>query len=248
MSTAEAPAEAVPDRGAPAVQLTGITKRFPGVVANYDINLTVAAGEVHAHLWRERRRQVHPDEDPLRHAAAGRGHDRGQRRARCASATRRTPSAPASAWCTSTSCWPTTSPSARTCSSAPRRCTASAGRPAPRLAELAERTGLHAEPDTLRRAARRRRPAARRDRQGALPRREDHHPGRADRRAGAAGGRRRCSRPSGEMQARRLHLPLHLAQARRGARDRRHRHGDPPRHHRRHRRPEDHHLAASWPR
>ncbi len=48
MSTAEAPAEAVPDRGVPAVQLTGITKRFPGVVANSDVNLTVAAGEVHA--------------------------------------------------------------------------------------------------------------------------------------------------------------------------------------------------------
>ncbi|MEU0792598.1 ABC transporter ATP-binding protein [Amycolatopsis sp. NPDC005961] len=48
MSTAEAPAEAVPDRGAPAVQLTGITKRFPGVVANSDVNLTVVTGEVHA--------------------------------------------------------------------------------------------------------------------------------------------------------------------------------------------------------
>lgn len=43
MSTAEAPAAAVPDRGVPAVQLTGITKRFPGVVANSDVNLTVAA-------------------------------------------------------------------------------------------------------------------------------------------------------------------------------------------------------------
>jgi len=36
------------DRGAPAVALTGITKRFPGVVANDDIRLTVRAGEVHA--------------------------------------------------------------------------------------------------------------------------------------------------------------------------------------------------------
>ncbi|SFQ38705.1 ABC transporter ATP-binding protein [Amycolatopsis rubida] len=44
----EIEAEAVPDRGVPAVQLTGITKRFPGVVANSDVNLTVAAGEVHA--------------------------------------------------------------------------------------------------------------------------------------------------------------------------------------------------------
>jgi ABC-type uncharacterized transport system ATPase subunit len=31
-----------------AVELTGITKRFPGVVANRDINLRVARGEVHA--------------------------------------------------------------------------------------------------------------------------------------------------------------------------------------------------------
>jgi general nucleoside transport system ATP-binding protein len=32
----------------PAVALTGITKRFPGVVANSDVHLTVRAGEVHA--------------------------------------------------------------------------------------------------------------------------------------------------------------------------------------------------------
>ncbi|MFC7217346.1 ABC transporter ATP-binding protein [Streptomyces polyrhachis] len=32
----------------PAVQLTGITKRFPGVVANHDIDLTVDKGTVHA--------------------------------------------------------------------------------------------------------------------------------------------------------------------------------------------------------
>jgi len=32
----------------PAVELRGITKRFPGVVANSDVNLTVASGEVHA--------------------------------------------------------------------------------------------------------------------------------------------------------------------------------------------------------
>ncbi len=34
--------------GSPAVKLTGITKRFPGVVANSDINITVKAGTVHA--------------------------------------------------------------------------------------------------------------------------------------------------------------------------------------------------------
>ena len=35
-------------RGAPAVELHGITKRFPGVVANHDINIRVRPGEVHA--------------------------------------------------------------------------------------------------------------------------------------------------------------------------------------------------------
>ncbi|MEP6462998.1 MAG: ABC transporter ATP-binding protein [Frankiaceae bacterium] len=33
---------------APAVELRGITKRFPGVVANRDVSLSVARGEVHA--------------------------------------------------------------------------------------------------------------------------------------------------------------------------------------------------------
>src|SRR2546430_16244671 len=31
-----------------AVELSGITKRYPGVVANHDINITVRRGEVHA--------------------------------------------------------------------------------------------------------------------------------------------------------------------------------------------------------
>ncbi|MGP4024812.1 ABC transporter ATP-binding protein [Actinomadura sp. 3N407] len=37
----------MPDQ-VPAVRLTSITKRFPGVVANRDINLTIEHGEVHA--------------------------------------------------------------------------------------------------------------------------------------------------------------------------------------------------------
>ncbi len=35
-------------KGPPAVELAGITKRFPGVVANSDINITVHRGTVHA--------------------------------------------------------------------------------------------------------------------------------------------------------------------------------------------------------
>src|SRR5439155_10603577 len=34
--------------GTPAVDLRGITKRFPGVVANHDIELTVRRGTIHA--------------------------------------------------------------------------------------------------------------------------------------------------------------------------------------------------------
>ena len=32
------------------LELTGITKRFPGVLANDDVHLEVAAGEIHALL------------------------------------------------------------------------------------------------------------------------------------------------------------------------------------------------------
>ncbi|HEV7896643.1 MAG TPA: ABC transporter ATP-binding protein [Planosporangium sp.] len=49
MSTDVAPA--APPAGAgepPAVQLRGITKRFPGVVANHDIHLSVRRGSIHA--------------------------------------------------------------------------------------------------------------------------------------------------------------------------------------------------------
>ncbi|MGC9667997.1 ABC transporter ATP-binding protein [Planosporangium sp. 12N6] len=49
MSTDVAPA--APPAGAgepPAVQLRGITKRFPGVVANHDIDLSVRRGSIHA--------------------------------------------------------------------------------------------------------------------------------------------------------------------------------------------------------
>src|SRR3954468_70287 len=44
----ERPDDADAPVGAPVIELRGITKRFPGVVANSDVNLTVGRGEVHA--------------------------------------------------------------------------------------------------------------------------------------------------------------------------------------------------------
>ena len=38
----------MPGSARPVVELTGITKRFPGVVANHDVSLQIVAGEVHA--------------------------------------------------------------------------------------------------------------------------------------------------------------------------------------------------------
>ena len=36
------------DVAAPEVELSGIGKRFPGVVANHDVDLTIRPGTVHA--------------------------------------------------------------------------------------------------------------------------------------------------------------------------------------------------------
>ena len=59
----------------PRSSCRGIVKRFPGVVANDGIDLAVAPRLDPRDRGRERGRQVDADEDPLRRAAAGRGHD-----------------------------------------------------------------------------------------------------------------------------------------------------------------------------
>ena len=41
-------APAVSASSVPVIELRGITKRFPGVVANRDIDLVIRAGEIHA--------------------------------------------------------------------------------------------------------------------------------------------------------------------------------------------------------
>ena len=46
----EASESAAIPAGAPAIEITGITKRFPGVVANRNVSLTFRTGEIHALL------------------------------------------------------------------------------------------------------------------------------------------------------------------------------------------------------
>ena len=55
-----------------AVEMRGIVKRFPGVLANDHVDFELRAGEIHAPAGRERRRQEHADEHPGRAVPAGR--------------------------------------------------------------------------------------------------------------------------------------------------------------------------------
>ncbi len=139
---------------------------------------------------RERRRQEHAGEHPVRPLRGRRRLDRGLRPA--APARRpRTPRWPrASAWCTSTSRWPTTCRCSTTCCSAPRRC-GSRSRAGARRARGSptsrKQFGLTVDAGRAHRRSVGRRAPARRDPQGALPRRAHPDPRRADRGAHAAG-------------------------------------------------------------
>ena len=102
------PAPPEPAAAPPAVALHGITKRYPGVVANHDIDIAVQRGHVHAivgengagkstlmktlyGMHKPDEGEIEIDGEPGALLLAGRRDH-----------------APASAWCTSTSCSPTT--------------------------------------------------------------------------------------------------------------------------------------------
>ncbi len=216
------------DTESPAVELRGITKRFPGVVANSDVNLTVRRGTIHAivgengagksTLMKILYGMQPPDEgeiivngDAAEVHLAAPGHRRRHRHGPPALHAGRQLHGPRE-------------------------------RGARRREALRDRgPGRGQDPGDLRplrprrrarrdgRGPRRRRPAAGRDPQGPLPGRPDPHPRRADRGARAAGGRRALRQPA-RAGPRGPDRAVHLAQARRGARGRRRDHGHPPRH------------------
>ena len=97
----------------PALQATGITKRFPGVLANDHVDFTLEQGEIHALLGENGAGKstlmnilyglYQPDEGQITST--------GSRRR---SSARTMPLPTASAWCTNTSCSCRRSPSPKT--------------------------------------------------------------------------------------------------------------------------------------
>ena len=63
----------------PLLHLHGVVKEFAGVCANDSVDFDLAAGEIRRPARRERRRQDHADERPLRPPPPGRGRDRDRR-------------------------------------------------------------------------------------------------------------------------------------------------------------------------
>ena len=93
------------ESGAPAIALKGVTKRFPGVVANDAITLDFHSGEVHVLLGENGAGKSTLIGHLGRHAAAGRGRMELFGEPARDRLARATPSIAASAPCSSMSSW-----------------------------------------------------------------------------------------------------------------------------------------------
>ena len=212
----------------PVLEMRGITKRFPGIVANDDVGLDVRKGEVHALLGENGAGKstlmnilyglYKPDEGEIRLQGQPGRH----------SGRRRTRSKPGIGMVHQHFMLipvMTVAENIVLGIEPVREGVLLDERGAEeRVRELSKQYGLVVDPAALDRRHHRRPAAARRDPQGALPRRGDPHPRRADGGAHAAGGDgalRDRPQPPGRRQVDHLHQP----QAERGARDRRPHHG-----------------------
>ena len=88
-----------------AVEMRGIVKRFPGLIANDQVDFDLRRGEVHALLGENGAGKSTLMNILAGHLPAGRGHHRGRRPAGALQQPGATPSRPAWAWSTSTSRW-----------------------------------------------------------------------------------------------------------------------------------------------
>ena len=215
----------------PVLELRGITKQFPGVLANDHVDLDVAAGEVHALLG-----ENGAGKSTLMNILYGLYHpDSGEillngKKTSFASAKDAIESGIGMVHQHFMLIPVMTVAENIVLAEEPTYAGVMLdfGEARKRVRELSDRYGLAVDPDAPHPGHHRRRAAARRDPEGPLPRGGDPRARRADRRPDAAGGEgavrdHRRAEGAGEVDH------LHLAQAARGARGRRPDHRPAPR-------------------
>ena len=233
------------------LELKDITKRFPGVLANDRISISVDRGEVLGLLGENGAGKTtlmnilsglyRPDSGEI--LIDGEGPNvRGSTAGDPCRHRHGPPALPAGARCSTSS---NRSRSARRASSGPLG-TFDREVARQKVVELSKQYGLNVEPGRHHRRPARRRPPARRDPQGALSRQRHPRPGRAV--GGAHAGRDGGALHDHPRAGRKGDLGhLHHAQAGRGAGGRGPDHGPAPRRRRRHGGPQGHQPRAPGP-